>query len=96
MYILAGNKKEIINSEFVERFCIVIKPDAALVNASYSDVRPPVTMGKYADDKEGVEVLGDLYGALSGGAAYYTMPESKLFAEEKWKRDSRAKRKGGS
>lgn len=96
MYILSGNKKEIINSDFVERFLIAIKPDTALVIASYSDVRPPVTMGKCADENEGIEVLSDLYGALSGGAAYYQMPESKLFSEEKWKRDARTKRKGGS
>ncbi len=96
MYILTGNKKEIVNAEFVERFCIVTKPDVVLIIASYSDVRPPVTIGKYANEKESEEALGDLFGALSGGASYYTMPESTLFAEEQWKRDARTKRKGGS
>ena len=96
MYILAGNKKEIVNAEFVERFCIVTKPDAVLIIASYSDVRPPVTIGKYVNEKESEEVLGDLFGALSGGASYHTMPESTLFALKQWKRDARTKRKGGS
>lgn len=35
MYILTGDKKQIINSDFVERFCISEKPDAALIVASY-------------------------------------------------------------
>ena len=29
MYILTGDKKQIINSDFVERFCISEKPDAS-------------------------------------------------------------------
>lgn len=35
MYIMVPTGMEIINSEFVERFCVVEKPDAALVVASY-------------------------------------------------------------
>ena len=34
MYIMVPTGMQIINSEFVERFCVVEKPDAALVVAS--------------------------------------------------------------
>ena len=35
MYIMVPTGMQIINSNFVERFCVVEKPDAALVVASY-------------------------------------------------------------
>lgn len=41
-------------------------------------------------------VLAALYAALSTGEENYSMPDSRLFGEEHWKRDSRTKRKGGS
>lgn len=96
MYILSGDKKGIINSEFCERFMVVVKPDAALIIGTYNDARNPVTISRYADEREAMQTLGDLYGALANGAAYYTMPESSLYATEAWKRDARTKRKGGS
>ena len=37
MYILTGDKKQIINSDFVERFCISEKPDAALIVGTKGD-----------------------------------------------------------
>lgn len=48
MYILISDRKSIVDSAFVERFCIVEKPDACLVVASYSADRA-VTIGRYAD-----------------------------------------------
>lgn len=47
MYILNGPGKEIINSDFVERFCIVEHADTAMIIASYSESRKPVTISKY-------------------------------------------------
>ena len=96
MYIMAAGGKQIVNSEFVERFCLSEKGDAVLIVASYSDVRPPVTMGRYQDLAEARRVFGELMGALSGGQACYDMPESLLYAEERTKKDARTKRKGGS
>ena len=66
MYILNPGADMIINSEFVERFLIVNKPDASLVIASYSDSRPPVTLGRYKAD-ECAEVFGALYAELVSG-----------------------------
>lgn len=96
MYIMLAGGRQIVNSEFVERFCISEKNDAALIVASYSDVRPPVTMARYANMDEARGVLCELMGALSGGQGYFTMPESVLYFEERTVKDARVKRKGGS
>lgn len=37
-----------------------------------------------------------LFGAMSGGQLYFTMPESRLYSEAERKRDARTKRRGGS
>ena len=68
MYIMVPTGMQIINSNFVERFCVVEKPDAALVVASYD--RSTVgahTLGRYADVREAQEALGELLVALAGG-----------------------------
>ena len=96
MYILTGDKKQIINSDFVERFCISEKPDAALIVASYDKNAKVVTVARYCDLREAQSVLGELLCAVAGGQAYYTMPESLLYAEQRISKDARIKRKGGS
>ena len=96
MYIMAAGGKQIINSEFVERFCLSEKEDAILIVASYSDTRPPVTMARYANMDESRDALGKLMGALAGGQAYFDMPESILYYEEHVRKDARVKRRGGS
>ena len=96
MYILSGDKKQIINSDFVERFCISEKPDAALIVASYDKNAKVVTVARYRDLREAQKVLGELLCAIAGGQAYYTMPESLLYAEQRISKDARIKRKGGS
>lgn len=96
MYIMAAGGKQIVNSEFVERFCIAEKEDAALIVASYSDVRPPVTMARYKDMEEARRAIGELMGALAGGQACFDMPDSILYYEEQIKKDARTKRRGGS
>lgn len=95
MYILTSDTKSIIDSIFVERFCIVEKPDAVLIIASYSADRA-VTIGKYENKEEAHSVLADMYTALSEGEINYSMPDSRLFGSQKWIRDARTKRKGGS
>lgn len=95
MYILNPGADMIINSEFVERFLIVNKPDASLVIASYSDSRPPVTLGRYKAD-ECAEVFGALYAELVSGGDGFIMPPSALNFGEVVKKDARTKRKGGS
>ena len=96
MYIMNAMCNEIINSEFVERFHVEDKGDAALLIASYSDTRRPVTMGRYKTEKEAIDALMDMYAALYGGQTGYIMPESRYYAEEFIKKDARQKRKGGS
>lgn len=96
MYILTSDEKSIVDSSFVERFCLVEKPDAVLIVASYSAERI-VTIGRYADRKEACSALSDLHMNLAGNSASpYTMPDSILYRGEKWKRDARTKRRGGS
>ena len=87
MYILTGDKKQIINSDFVERFCISEKPDAALIVASYDKNAKVVTVARYRDLREAQKVLGELLCAIAGGQAYYTMPESLLYAEQHISKD---------
>ena len=96
MYIMTEKCREIINSEFVERFCVVEKEDAVLIVASYNDVRRAVTMARYRDKKEAEWAMGELMGALSGGSTYFYMPDSVLHWEEHIKKDARTKRRGGS
>lgn len=97
MYILMSDRKSIVDSAFVERFCIVEKPDACLVVASYSADRA-VTIGRYADRKEADAAFSGLLNSLVGNSGTYlfTMPDSVLFHSEERKRDARTKRKGGS
>lgn len=51
MYIMTSDSKTIVDSGFVERFCLVEKPDATLIVAGYSADRA-VTIGRYADRQE--------------------------------------------
>lgn len=95
MYIFTSDQKNILDSSFVERFCLVEKPDACLIIASYGSDRA-VTIGKYEDKEEAHGVLAEIYTSLSLGEASYTMPDSRLFGSQKWIRDARQRRKGGS
>lgn len=96
MYILNSSEKEIINSNFVERFCISDKEDAALIIASYNNVRPPVTIARYKNTKEAKAALGELFAALAGGQTHFFMSDSLLYGEETIKEDARTRRRGGS
>lgn len=97
MYILTSDGKSIVDTAFVERFCIVEKPDACLIVASYSADRA-VTIGRYADRKEADAAFSGLFNNLVGNSGTYpfTMPDSVLFHGERWKRDARTTRRGGS
>lgn len=97
MYILTSDMKSIVDSSFVERFCLVEKPDAVLIVASYSAERA-VTIGRYADRKEADAAFSSLLNNLvgSGDTYSFTMPDSVLFNGEKQKQDARTVRKGGS
>lgn len=96
MIIMSSDGKQLLNSEHIERYCLADKSDAVLVVASYSDSRPPVTMGRYANMDEASRALGQLYVACASGDAYFDMPDSTLYHEGHRKRDARTKRKGGS
>ncbi len=94
MYILTSDQKSVIDSSYIQRFCIAKKPDATLIIAYYS-VDRAVTIGRYTDE-EAYGALAELYSALSTGAERHSMPDSRLFGEESWIRDARTKRRGGS
>lgn len=96
MYIMNSECSQIINSDFVERFCIFDKVDNWIMVASYTDARPPVTLARYKSKNEAQDALGDLFAAMSGGQANYTLPISRLYAEECIRKDARVKRRGGS
>lgn len=96
VYILNQSGTEIHNSEFVERFCIAIKPDASLIIASTGRETQPVTMGRYKNIKEAQKVLFELFYAISHGETSYELPLSEVVAPEKRIKDARVKRKGGS
>ena len=96
MYIMSEDQKQIINADYPERYCLVEKPDAVLVVASYRDDRPPVTLGRYTGQKEARDVMGQMLAALTGGQAYFHMPESRLYDGARPVKDARTQRKGGS
>lgn len=95
MYIMNEAGTEIMNADFVERFCVVKKPDTVLIVASYGADRC-VTVGRYGNLNEAAEAMVDLSSALARGQAFFDMPNSLLFAEQTIKKDARTKRRGGS
>ena len=95
MYIKTQDSCQIVDSGYIERFCLVVKPDAVLIIASYSENRA-VTIGKYADKTEARDAFDALYYAILNDDTAFDMPQSRLFLGEQTKRDSRTKRKGGS
>lgn len=95
MYIRTQDERQIVDSRYVERFCQVVKPDAVLIIASYSENRA-VTIGKYADKAEANDAFNDLFCALCSGDQSFDMPQSRLFCGDQGKKDARVKRKGGS
>lgn len=95
MYIMTQDERQIVDSGYVERFCLVVKPDAVLIIASYSENRA-VTIGKYADKAEADDAFNGLFYALWNGDPAFDVPQSRLFCSEQGKKDARVKRKGGS
>lgn len=73
MFVLNGMRTELLNTEMVERFLIVEKPDACLIVASYNNERPPVTIARYTTISEAIESLGDLSRAISEEDQSYSM-----------------------
>lgn len=97
MYILNGAEMEVVNTDFVERFCVVRKDDATLIVASYSSARSPVTLARYASVGEARAALRTLFYDLAGGGKQaFEMPESSLYGAEHVCHDARKKRRGGS
>lgn len=96
MWIVAEDRKRIVNSDFVKQFFIAQKPDAALVGSSFGEESPAVTLGRYEDMEEANDAFTALLHAVAGGQTYYYMQDSRLFYEEKQVHDARVKRKGGS
>lgn len=75
MFFINENGYEIVNTTFVERFCIVEKSDAALIVASYGENRA-VTVGRYKDKDEAGVALYDLCAAIDNDAPYKMLASS--------------------
>lgn len=58
-----GMGTEIINADYVERFLLVQKEDAVLINANMPS--KPVVIGRYAERKEAEAAMAELLDALS-------------------------------
>lgn len=97
MYILTSDGKTIVDSRFVEKFCVTEKPDAVLIVAGYGSDRA-VVLGRFADRQEAEGAFAQLLAALAAdeSSAPFAMPDSRLTHGEKWKRDARTARRGGS
>ncbi len=97
MYIMSGDGKQIINSDFVERFAVASKDGTALVIASYStgDDKRPCALERYRNTDEAKTALADMMASLASDQACYYMPPSSYYAEP-IKKDARVKRRGGS
>ena len=94
MFILTADRKNIVDTSFVERFCYIVHPDAVQIIASYSADRF-VTLGKYANRQEADAAFSQLFRAVVNDE-YLEMPDSVLWHEERRKHDARTARKGGS
>lgn len=70
MWFMNGNRTEIVNTDYVERFVIVKKDDAVLICASYSETRVK-TVARYRDEKEACSALSELLRAISENADFY-------------------------
>lgn len=96
MYILTQDGTQVLDADKVERFCVSVMSDCDRIVASYSDIRPPVTIARYAKSEHAGQYLFNLLTALSAGEKAFCMPLSVLQAEERHIHDTRQKRKGGS
>lgn len=76
MFIMNGNRTELINTVHVRRFAIAQKEDACLVIASYSQETNPITLARYQTFDEAVTALDDMHMAISYDEQSYRMPES--------------------
>lgn len=65
MYIKNGSSTELINTNFVHRFCIVDKEDCTLLIASYGHDVQPVTVARYKTHEEAVKALCELQDAMA-------------------------------
>ncbi len=82
MFILSGNGMELVNTAYVERFCIVRKDDATLIVASYSQSRA-VTLGRYAHEYAARDALARLHLALSDNAPFALTENSTECADNR-------------
>lgn len=97
MYIATEDYMQVVNSDFVHRFCLVKKPDAVLVVASYGTNKDDcVTIGRYSNIDEARDALSELCGDMCEGRPYHNMMMSSYGVQEMMKHDARVKRKGGS
>lgn len=77
MWIMGGNKTELICSEAVERFALSNKENSTLIIASYSvnDARC-VTLARYQTEAEAYNELCDLCDAMVADMPVYFMKAS--------------------
>lgn len=81
MFILNGMGTEIINSDYVKRFTTVVKEDATLISAVFSDGL--VTIGRYAEKQEAELAMTELLEALSDNAAFFMRSNTGRYLPQK-------------
>lgn len=100
MWFMNGSRRELINTEKVERFVIAEKEDAFLICASYSDDRPSRTVGRYAEESEARTALIGLLEAISKNKEFYFLDANSMAGNYDEKHSGfhgrKPKRHGGS
>lgn len=74
MWIVASDREQIVNSDFVKRFSVLRKPCEVLFVSSFDDGNPAVTLGRYHSMQEANNALKALLHAVASGQTYYCMP----------------------
>lgn len=97
MWFINGDRTELINTEYAERFVTVKKDDAVLIVVSYGERCK--TIGRYCNETDAGIALTELFEAISEGKKAYFMNSSTGCIEppqEQGYHGKKPKRRGGS
>lgn len=83
MFIMNGAGTEIVNADWVERFMLIRKADAALFQAVIRGRDDIVTIGRYAERSEADFAMAELMEHLSGGESHAMYENTGRYLPEK-------------
>lgn len=83
MFIMNGTGTEIVNTECVERFMLIRKDDAALIQAVIRGRDGIVTIGRYAEASEASRAMAELMEHLSAGESHAMYGNTGRYLPEK-------------